>query len=225
MASGGRIEPYDGNCDLESCLERLELYFIASNVGAISGDDNEAAGRLVDRMKVATLLTLVGSGKYILLKSLLSPQLPSEFTFDEITSKLINHMKPRRLTVAERFKFHQRNQNDGEDVAKFASKLLRLISTCNFRDFLTEALRDQFVCSIRNGNTHRKLLRQKSEDRSFEQALQIASADEAADAEAKQLHYHANPVDIGSNVGAVGVKTKGYASKSSAYKCSENTTM
>ena len=113
---------------------------------------------LADRKKVATLLTLVGSETYILLKSLLSPQLPSEFTFDEITSKLINHLKPRRLTVAERFKFHQRNQNDGEDVAKFAAELRRLASTLNFGDFITEALRDQFVCGIRNGNTQRKLL-------------------------------------------------------------------
>ena len=69
---------------------------------------------------MATLLALVGSETYLLLKSLLSPQLPSEFTFDEITSKLINNLKPRRLTVAERFKFHQRNQNDG-DVAKLTS--------------------------------------------------------------------------------------------------------
>ena len=91
-----------------------------------------------------------------------------------------------------------------------------------FRRFPNRSPRDQFVCSIRNGNTHRKLL---SKDRSFEQALQIASADEAADAEAKQLHYNANSVAIGSIVGAVAVKTKGYASKSSAYKCSENTTM
>ena len=133
--------------------------------------------------------------------------LPSEFTFDEITSKLINHLKPRRLTVAERFKCHQRNQNDGEDVAKFAAELRRLASTCNFGDFLTEALRDQFVCGIRNGNTQRKLL---SEDRSFEQAMQIALADEAADAEAKQLHSHGNSGASGSIVGAVGVKTKAW---------------
>ena len=52
MASVGRIEPYDGNCDLEAYLERLELYFIANNVGAISGDDNAAARRLADRKKV-----------------------------------------------------------------------------------------------------------------------------------------------------------------------------
>ena len=59
MTSVGRIEPYDGNCDLEAYLERLELYFIANNVGAISGDDNEAARRLADRKTL--LLTLVGS--------------------------------------------------------------------------------------------------------------------------------------------------------------------
>ena len=46
MASVGRIEPYDGNCDLEAYLERLELYFIAHNFGAISGDINEVARRL-----------------------------------------------------------------------------------------------------------------------------------------------------------------------------------
>ena len=124
--------------------------------------------------------------------------------------------------MAERFKFHQRNQHDGEDVAKFAAELRRLASTCNFGDFLTEALRDQFVCGIRNGNTQRKLL---IEDRSFEQALHIALADEAADAEAKQLHSHGNSGAIGSIVGAVGVKKKGYASKSSAYKRTENTKM
>ena len=78
------------------------------------------------------------------------------------------------------------------------------------------------MCGIRNGDTQRKL---PSEDSSFEQALQIALADEAADAEAKQLHSHGNLGAIGSIVGAVGVKTKGYASKSSAYKRTENTNM
>ena len=212
LASVGRIEPYDGNSDLEAYLERLELYFIANNVGEISGDDNEAARRLAERKKVATLLTLVGSETYLLLKCLLSPQLPSEFTFDEITTKLINHLKPRWLTVVERFKFHQRNQHDGENVAK----LRRLASTCNFGAFLTEALRDLFVCGIRNGNTEWKLL---SKDRSFEQALQIALADEAADAEAKQLHSHGNSGAIGSIVGAVGVKTTGADMTSFTVSC------
>ena len=79
--------------------------------------------------------------------------------------------------MAKRFKFHQRNKNDG-DVTKCPAELRRLASAGN--DFLTEALREQFVCVITNGKTKRKLL---CEDRSFEEAMQIALADKAAHAE------------------------------------------
>ena len=69
----GQIEQYDGSSDLEAYLERLELYFVANNVG-------------------------------------------TELSFKEITDTLKSHLKPRRLTVAERYKFHQRTQKDGEAV-------------------------------------------------------------------------------------------------------------
>ena len=86
--------------------------------------------------------------------------------------------------MAEIYKFHQRTQKDGEGVTAFAAELRRLASTCNFGAFLGEALRDQLVCSIRSSNTQRKLL---SEVRSFDQAMQMALADEVAHAEAKQI--------------------------------------
>ena len=135
----------------------------------------------------------MGSETYLLLKSLLSPKLPSAFTFAEIAAKLKDHLKPRRLTVAERYKFHQRNQKEGEDVTTFEAELRRLASTCNFGDFLDEALRDQLVCGIKNCNTQRKLL---SEERSFVQAMHIALADEAADTEAQQLHAYGNTATL-----------------------------
>ena len=55
--------------------------------------------------------------------------------------------------------------------------------------------------------------------------MQIALADEAADAEAKHLHSHANSGASCSIVGAVGVKTEAYANKSFAYKRTENPKM
>ena len=61
------------------------------------------------------------------------------------------------------------------------------MAACNFGKFLGEALRDQLVCGIRTSNTQRKLL---SEDRSFDQAMQMALANEVADAEAKQIAPH-----------------------------------
>ena len=185
MANIGRIEPYDGSSDLEAYLERLEMYLIANDVAAvgIAGAD-EVVQLAAEKKKVATLLTLVGPETYLLLKSLVSPQRPVDLSFDEITARLKSHLTPRRLIVAERFKFHQRTQKDGEAIATFAAELRRLASTCNFGEFLSEALRDQLVCGIRTSSTQRKLL---SEERSFEQAMQMALADEVADSEAKQI--------------------------------------
>ena len=94
MASLGRIEPYDGNSDLDAYLKRVELYFIANNIGSVSSDASETTRKLADSKKVATFLTLVGSETYLLLKSLLSPKLPSAFMFIEIAAKLKDHLKP-----------------------------------------------------------------------------------------------------------------------------------
>ena len=133
MANIGRIEPYDGSSDLEAYLERLEMYLVANDVAAvgIAGAD-EVVQLAAEKKKVATLLTLVGPETYLLLKSLVSPQRPVDLSFDEITARLKSHLTPRRLIVAERFKFHQRTQKDGEAIATFAAELRRLASTCNF---------------------------------------------------------------------------------------------
>ena len=55
---------------------------------------------------------------------------------------------------------------------------------CKFDLFLQRALRDQFVCGIRNGNTLKKLL---SQDKTFDDCLNIAIADERAEKESKGL--------------------------------------
>ena len=93
----------------------------------------------------------------------------------QITERLL-------LVVAESYTFHQAKQEAGESVAVFANRLKRLAVNCKFNLFLQRALRDQFVCSIRNGNTLKKLL---SQDKSFEECLNISLADAAAERESK----------------------------------------
>ena len=106
--------------------------------------------------------------------------------------------------MAERYKFHQCNQKEGEDVTKFASEL-RLLA---------------LVCGIKNYNTQRKLL---SEECSFIQTMQIALADEASYAEVQQLHIYCNSVNI--TVSVVGDQRKGRASKFTSHKCTEHQKM
>ena len=141
-------------------VDRLEKYFIANEIGsqAVGADDTAEAREIPQRKKVATFLTLVGPEAYRLLKSLLSPAIPASKTFPELIEVLGNHLKPKKLIVAERFRFHQRTQSEGETVAQFEAALRKLASTYDFELFLNQALRDQFVCGVRSEITQKKLL-------------------------------------------------------------------
>ena len=68
------------------------------------------------------------------------------------------HFQPRRIVVAERFKFHARKQQQGEPAACFLAELRRLSEHCEFGGLKAEALRDRFVCGLRSESTQRKLL-------------------------------------------------------------------
>ena len=147
MSSIGHMDAYRCGDDLDDYVERLEQYFIANEIGslAVGVDDTAEARETAQRKKVATFLTLVGPEAYRLLKSLLSPAIPASKTFPELIEVLGKHLKPKKLIVAERFRFHQRNQSEGETVAQFEAALRKLASTCEFELFLNQALRDQFV--------------------------------------------------------------------------------
>ena len=71
---------------------------------------------------------------------------------------LHSHFQPNRNVMAERFRFHGRNQMAGESVAQFVAELQRLAALCEFGECLTEALRDHLVCGLRSEPAQRKLL-------------------------------------------------------------------
>ena len=109
---------------------------------------------------------------------------PEEKTFEAIIELLQQHFKPKQLEVAESYRFHRCFQEENESVSSYSACLRHLASTCNFGEFLNRSLRDQFVRGTRNPATRKKLF---SEDRTFQQALQVAIADEVAAKETMQV--------------------------------------
>ena len=66
MTTLGRIEEFDpSTTDLESYTERLEQYFVANGV-------------TTDAKQTAVLLSLIGARTYKTLKSLVTPEKPSD---------------------------------------------------------------------------------------------------------------------------------------------------
>ena len=67
-------------------------------------------------------------------------------------------MTPKLLVIAERYKFHKCNQEEGQSIKEFLAKLQKLDETCEFGNYRDEALRDRLDCGINSKETRRKLL-------------------------------------------------------------------
>ncbi|XP_060075467.1 uncharacterized protein K02A2.6-like [Ylistrum balloti] len=178
MAKVGRIGEYvEGKEDFQCYTERLEQYF--------------AANKVANDKRVAVFLAVVGAHTYSLLRDLITPDIPSTKTKVELKQTLKLHFRPKPLVIAERFKFHSRKQNDTETISDYLASLKRLSVDCDFGDFLNQALRDRFVCGLKNDVIQKKLLAETDLD--FNKAVQIAQAMEMAYKNTSEIHVMAKP--------------------------------
>uniref|UniRef100_A0AAV2LPS5 CARD domain-containing protein n=1 Tax=Knipowitschia caucasica TaxID=637954 RepID=A0AAV2LPS5_KNICA len=127
----------------------------------------------------------MGAKTYNLLRSLIAPAKPADKTIEEITRTLKNHLNPAPLVIAERFRFHKRNQAKTETVSEYIADLRRLAEHCQFGEGLSDALRDRFVCGLHNESTQKRLL---TEERlTLRRAVDIVVSVETAARDATEL--------------------------------------
>ena len=144
LATVGRIEEFNPKKErISAYLERVELFFIANGVK--------------DAKQVATLLSVIGGKTYALLRDLLASDKPSSKSLRQQQKTLQTHLEPKPVVIAERFQFHQRNQNSGKSVAEYEAELRRLADNCKFGDHLTQSIQDRLVCGLRSENTQKRL--------------------------------------------------------------------
>ena len=197
----GQLEAFDPESDsIMAYLERVDLFFTAKDIGP-------------DK-QVSVFLTVVGSRNYALIKSLTAPTLPQEKFYEDLKSVVLAHFRPKPLLITERFRFYQRNQAVGESVHDFLADLRRLAITCEFKDFLDQALRDHFVCGLRAKGMQKNLLTEPGFN--IARALELARNIEAAASETKGFK---DPSSIGGASGKVlnvGVAPAVYSGRNSS---------
>ena len=193
----GRIDEFDENVESWDCYtERVEQFFKANK---ITEDDQ----------KVAVLITSVGSRKYQELRDTVSPQKPSELSYKEINEAMSKWYNPKGTIVLQRYRFHTHFQKE-ESVTEFTTALRRLAAKCEFKTFLDEALRDQFVVGLKDGNIQRKLLGTVELD--FEAAQKTALAMEAATKDCLEMSTSKNAVPCNKVSSKESSKSKSKAS-------------
>ena len=165
----GNLREFDPKKEsIEDFRERFDFYCLANNIR----ENNEEN----IRRKKALFITLLGQATYAKLKVLASPTPVNELTLDAIMERLIGHYRPQTIEIAERFKFFKRKQGETESATEFTAELRRLAKTCNFGGYLETAIRDQFVCGLRDTKCQKELLCQS--ELTAEGALQRARAAE-----------------------------------------------
>ena len=63
---------------------------------------------------------------------------------------LRKYFEPKKVVMAARYQFHQRQQQSGESVATYLAELRKMAVPCEFGATLGEALRDRLVCGLGN---------------------------------------------------------------------------
>ena len=126
-----------------------------------------------------------------MLRNLLAPEIQKDKSFDELKELLVSHYSPKPILIAERYKFHRRNQHESETVAQFVVELKRLALKCEFGTFLEEALRDRLLCGLKSVQIQKKLLAER--DLTFKKAFETAQSMELANKE--DFRHTSVPVD------------------------------
>ncbi|GBM67239.1 hypothetical protein AVEN_208946-1 [Araneus ventricosus] len=135
--------------------------------------------------KRAVLLDVCGIKTLGVLRSLLAPESPSTKSYDDLIKVLKEHFAPTSK-IYRRFQFHKRLQHNNETVSSYVTELRRLAEECNFGATLTERLRDQLVCGIKDEALQRRLLTEST--LTFNEEFSRAVAVESAAERAKHIH-------------------------------------
>ncbi|XP_031358777.1 uncharacterized protein K02A2.6-like, partial [Photinus pyralis] len=156
--------------------------------------------QIEENKKLPYLLHYMGPDTYDLLCDKLSPNKPTDKTYNQVVKLLQDYYSPVPLEIAENFRFHQRKQHEGEGIQEFYTALQKLAIHCNFGDYQKKALRNQFVFGMRSEKIQNRLLETK--DLTMDKAIEIAVGIELSARDTAQLH---RGVSNSGTIGAVGI--------------------
>lgn len=141
---------------------------------------------IAEDKKLHFLLHYMGQDSFDLVCDKVAPLSPYEKLYDEVKNLLQDHYNPAPLEIMENYRFHMRKQKDDETVQDFLSSLRRLSIHCGFGNYLSTALRNQFVFGLRSERIQSRLL--EMPNLTLEKATQLATSLELSIKDAAQLH-------------------------------------
>lgn len=180
MATIGRIEAYVIGDDFNDYIERMDAVIKLNSVAE------------ADQMSFC--IGFCGADLYKIIKACVAPTKIVDIKYSEMKIKLKEYFEPKLNKTAERFKFYTRQQKEDESVSDYIVEIKALSRTCEFGDYLAEALCDKIVFGVKDSKIQSALLREK--DLVFDKACQVAKSVEMASQHTEMMHNDNNTVSV-----------------------------
>ena len=144
MATHGSVSAFDPSKeDWTTYEERLRYYFVANDV-------TDGA------KKRSILLAACGAPAYKLIRSLVQAEKLDSTPYEDLVKIVKNHYDPKPSVTMQRYKFNTRTRTVGESIATYVAALRELAQHCEFKETLSDMLRDRLVCGVNHkGITNR----------------------------------------------------------------------
>lgn len=105
----------------------------------------------------SNLLTSLSLDVYKLLRNHVSPKVPKEINYAELTVILKKQFARQSVRFKERKKFYDASQLVNEGVKEYFNRIKALAVSCEFGAQLENILKDKFICGLRKGDIFDKL--------------------------------------------------------------------
>eukprot|EP00731_Ephydatia_muelleri_P032647 Em0024g191a len=198
------LEPFDPTLEqIDDYKERFDYFCIAHGI--------------TEGKQKALFLTRIGQTMYLKLKTWVSPKKLSELSLDEIVAQLKSQTSAAIVEIAERYRFFKRLQRDDEGVVEYMSQLRSLAKTCKFEAYLDTALRDQFVCGLKDQRIQQELL--CISDLTLAKALDKSRSMEVVHKETQSIREIGNPTAESKLDDAAAHRVFASKNKDSCYRC------
>ena len=183
MATHGSVSAFDPSKeDWTSYEERLRYYFVANDV-------TDGA------KKRSILLAACGAPAYKLIRSLVQAEKLDSTPYEELVNIVKNHYDPKPSVIMQRYKFNTRTRTAGELIAAYVAALRDLAQHCEFKETLSDMLRDRLVCGVNHKGITNRLLAEKALE--LAQAMESAERDtqhlQSTQQQPQEVHYSAVP--------------------------------
>jgi len=167
-----------------------------------------STGEDADAKKRAAFCTYIDSATFKLLCSLCAPKKPEELTFEVLKAKLDSQYGTKKLVLAERYRFYNYKQRDGQSLPDYIAKLQCLAVMCKWSEqHLEDNLRDKFVMGLQNECLLQQLLTQ-DHTKPFAELMELAHTFEAAK---RELFKCVDTCSTENAVAANRPRTQGYS--------------